>query len=384
MEKQGKQKGKDVSGEKIVRADHGAILYEEVSDAVIVLKDPLVSVCMITYNHEIYIREAIEGVVGQQTDFSFELIIGEDCSTDRTREICLEYQKKYPAIVRVLISDTNVGMCDNHRRALDACRGKYIAFCEGDDFWHHPLKLAKQVEYMEAHPDLGLIHSDVDWNIVELNKKIRNYYRDRINAHSPREGVALICDLISSRYIITTCSAVVRRSILRNILAECQYEFSDKFMMTDTQTWIEFAYRSKIACLNESLATYNVLPESACRSKDVIKYLRFNKNAFDMLVHYTDKYAGSVSTDLKKLLAGRRIDKLLFFANEQQIPELAKEAKALATEYNIRFSNVNLLRYYCSQNYLLLLGERMILKLYAFSKQVREHLKRIPRKTVKR
>lgn len=376
------QKVDQVSYEKNARANNGAILYEEVSDTVSLCKDPLVSVCMITYNHEIYIREAIENVVGQQTDFPFELIIGEDCSTDRTREICLEYQKKFPSIIRILISDNNVGMINNGRRTSGACRGKYIAFCEGDDYWHNPLKLKKQVEYLETYQDVGLIHSDVDRHIVELNKTIPNYYRDRINTHSPREGVALICDMISSNYIVTTCSAVVRRQLLEDIHAECQYEFSNKFMMTDTQTWIEVAHRSKIAYLSESLATYRVLPESACRSKDAIKYLRFNKNAFEMLIHYTSKYTGSASFALRKLLAGRRIDTLLDFANQQQFPELAKEARVLAVEYRVRLSNLNILRYYCSQNYLLFLIVRLILSWHTIYKRVIFYPKRTSKKTI--
>src|SRR5688500_16210646 len=93
---------------------------------------PLVSVCMITYNHEAYIAEAIEGVLMQQTDFPFELVIGDDCSTDRTRQICLEFETKFPGIVRVLPVTANVGMMPNLVRALLNCRGKYIALCEGD------------------------------------------------------------------------------------------------------------------------------------------------------------------------------------------------------------------------------------------------------------
>src|ERR1700690_2758382 len=113
------------------------------------MKEPLVSVKMITYNHAPYITRAIEGVLQQKTTFPFELIIGEDCSTDGTREIVFAYQKKYPDIIRVITSDKNVGMNINGLRTIKAGKGKYIALCEGDDYWHNPEKLQKKVDFLK-------------------------------------------------------------------------------------------------------------------------------------------------------------------------------------------------------------------------------------------
>lgn len=131
----------------------------ETSDAEQLCKHPLVSVNMQTYNHERFIRQAIEGVVMQETVFEYELILGEDCSTDRTREICFEYQKKFPDKIRVLWAEENVCrlFCQaNVNRCFNRSRGKYIASCEGDDYWTDPKKLQKQVEYMEAHPGCAM------------------------------------------------------------------------------------------------------------------------------------------------------------------------------------------------------------------------------------
>ncbi len=147
------QKVEQVHQEEIPGDEYAKIPCEEVSDPVHLCENPLVSVVMITYNHEPYIRDAIEGVVSQRTDFSFELIIGEDCSTDRTRNIVLEYQKRYPAIIRILTSEKNVGMFDNGRRTRYACRGAYIAYCEGDDYWTDDHKLQEQIEAMRRHPE---------------------------------------------------------------------------------------------------------------------------------------------------------------------------------------------------------------------------------------
>lgn len=132
----------------------------ETSDPEKLCKHPIVSVHMITYNHELYIRQAIEGVMMQKTDFEFELVIGEDASTDKTREICFEYQKRYPDKIRVLWSEHNVNVGPNLTRVTARCRGEFIACCEGDDYWIDPLKLQKQVGVMRKNSNVGLCFTD--------------------------------------------------------------------------------------------------------------------------------------------------------------------------------------------------------------------------------
>lgn len=116
----------------------------------------LVSIVCITYNHEPYLRQALEGFLMQETSFPVEIILAEDCSTDGTRTICEEYAAKYPDKIHYIWSETNVGAVENERRAIAAARGKYIALCEGDDYWTDPLKLQKQVGFMESYPEYSV------------------------------------------------------------------------------------------------------------------------------------------------------------------------------------------------------------------------------------
>ena len=117
---------------------------------------PKVSVFMLTYNHEHYIRQALDSVLMQRTRFSVEIVLGEDCSTDTTRNIVLEYALKYPNCIRLLLHDTNVGSSINQYLVLKACTGEYIALLEGDDFWTDEYKLQKQVDFLDSHKDFAL------------------------------------------------------------------------------------------------------------------------------------------------------------------------------------------------------------------------------------
>lgn len=117
---------------------------------------PLLSVVTVTYNHEPYIARAIEGVMSQKVDFPIELIIADDCSTDGTLEVCREFESRYPGVIRILPSSCNMGAVANERRAFEAARGKYVATCEGDDWWDDPQKLQKQVSFLESHPDYSV------------------------------------------------------------------------------------------------------------------------------------------------------------------------------------------------------------------------------------
>lgn len=142
------------------------------------MQEPLVSICCITYNHEDYIRDAIESFLMQKTEFSFEILIHDDASTDRTADIIKEYEEAYPDIIKPIYQ------IDNHyskgiaveKINFERAIGKYIALCEGDDFWTDPNKLQKQVEFMESCQECSLcVHGGYVVNAAD--KKIQYYNR---------------------------------------------------------------------------------------------------------------------------------------------------------------------------------------------------------------
>jgi glycosyltransferase involved in cell wall biosynthesis len=111
-----------------------------------------VSVCVITYNHERYLGQALDSALRQRTDFPFEVVVRDDCSTDRTGEIAADYQTRHPGQIRLLPATENLGPIPNIARVLAACTGEYVALLEGDDYWTDPEKLRRQVEFLDTHP----------------------------------------------------------------------------------------------------------------------------------------------------------------------------------------------------------------------------------------
>ncbi len=115
-----------------------------------------VSVAIITYNHEAFIAQALDSILGQQTEFEFEIVVVEDCSSDATANIVRQYQKRFPSIIRAFFHATNQGPRNTMEQALLACTGQYIALLDGDDYWTSPKKLQKQVELMDSHPEMTM------------------------------------------------------------------------------------------------------------------------------------------------------------------------------------------------------------------------------------
>ena len=113
----------------------------------------LVSICCTAYNVERYINEAIDSFLNQKTSFRYEIIIGEDLSNDKTRDIIRDYIARYPELIQMVTSETNVGVLRNYNRIIDKAQGKYIAICDGDDYFNDPGKLQKQVDFLEGNPE---------------------------------------------------------------------------------------------------------------------------------------------------------------------------------------------------------------------------------------
>jgi glycosyltransferase involved in cell wall biosynthesis len=272
-------------------------------------------------------------VLMQKTDFPIELVIGEDCSTDRTREIVLEYQKSHPETIRVITSTRNVGPSANELRTDRACRGKYIAYCEGDDYWHHPLKLQAQVDYLGSHPEVGLVHSGADEYYVETGRRVRWHPKSASNGEQNDIFMRMLTFKYRHPHVCTVC---IRSDLYRSIREDNPDNYSDEFLMTDTQTILEAARLSRIALINESLATHNILPESLAHSRDVRKRIRFTTSEYKLAMHLARKH--HCPAEVVDRIHRSRNRALLGLAFEAGDVEVASKASGKLREINGRLT----------------------------------------------
>lgn len=248
---------------------------------------------MITYNHRPYIERAIESVLAQQTAFEVELLLADDCSTDGTKEIASDLASQNPGSVRLIGSDTNVGAHANVLRTERACRGKYVAYCEGDDVWSAPDKLAKQVRYLEERPQYVMVHSHCHRYLVGSQRLLSN----SLTVPEDLDDSRAYEDMLLGRRYALTVTVMARREALWTVV-EANSECTDpKWPMGDTQRWLELSRLGKVGCIHEPLATTNILPESAGQSRDPAKRLRFALAARELQLHYLKKYPVDTEID---------------------------------------------------------------------------------------
>ncbi|MCW3122943.1 MAG: hypothetical protein JWQ38_2435 [Flavipsychrobacter sp.] len=206
-----------------------------------------ISVFLITYNHEPFIAQAIESILAQQTSYTYEIIIGEDLSPDGTRAICEQYAAQHPGIITLLPGNRNYGPQGNTLRTLRACKGQYIALCEGDDYWTDPHKLQKQVDFLEANPGFSLcfsavtIKDEMGWNLPY------EYYYPELT-----KDVFTIADfIVSEKNIIPTPTL-----LFRNVLPDPFPDFFTKAIAGDMGIQLFAADKGKAKYFTEPMAVY--------------------------------------------------------------------------------------------------------------------------------
>ncbi len=214
------------------------------------MNNPLVSICCITYNHEKFISQALEGFLMQQTNFEYEIIIADDCSTDKTSEIIKKYidDPRNNGRIKYFRHPQNLGMMQNFVFALQQCTGKYIALCEGDDYWTDTYKLQKQVEFLEENPEFNLCFHKVFYVDANGNEMPFNDY----NAET--KEITTFDDLAKGNYI-NTCSTLLRT----NELIKSPPNFVKNSMPGD---WVinllAVGKKGMIKMMNERMAAYRI------------------------------------------------------------------------------------------------------------------------------
>lgn len=289
-------------------------------------KEPLVSISCITYNHENYITDALEGFLLQKTDFNYEILIHEDASTDNTAKIIKNYAKKYPEIIKPIFQKENLYSkgIDVDDLNTERAKGKYIALCEGDDYWTDPYKLQKQVNYMEAHTQCTLcVHAA--YMVDVSGKKIRPV-RPCVGSRTFR-----IQEIIEGGgRLFATNTFMYPRALDLN-----KPEFYKNAPVTDYPLAIYLALHGEAFYIDEYMAAYRkgvsgswTTTEQSSLDK-IIKHVKNTENMLDQLNQFTDfKFDDAIN---KK----KYINQFKIMVAQERYPELKQgKYKTIYQELN--------------------------------------------------
>ena len=255
----------------------------------------LVSIKCITYNQEKYISDALDGFLSQKTDFPFEVVVHDDASTDKTAEIIKEYASKYPRIIKPLYETENQYSKGNGilGRIVDAkLSGKYIAFCEGDDYWIDENKLQKQIDYLESNPDYGLCFTDC--NFVDAYGNVTK--RDLFKSKQLPVPQCFKEHLFNLGYI-APMSWVMRKSVYDTL--DMSYKSTDGTFVRA----LEFFLKSKVYFMDSTTCCYRQHEGSVSKQTDPKKMYKYQKGVFETGLYYCKKYLDSNSiSDYKTVM----------------------------------------------------------------------------------
>lgn len=229
----------------------------------------LVSVVVLTYNSADTISRTLDSIIDQAVIYGdqVEIIIGDDYSTDNTRNILLDYSQKYPNLINLVFNEKNLGVVNNYFNLMSRCSGKYIMECAGDDYWL-PDKMNKQIEYMEEHSDVGMCCGE---SIL--------YYED-IKKYSPikhiSEGI-IEFDSLMLENIICAATVCFRKELISDYIDEIK-PLTKEWIMEDYPLWLWICKKQLIFYMNTKLCVYSVRYKSISHPDSKQKQLAFLDN----------------------------------------------------------------------------------------------------------
>lgn len=252
---------------------------------------PLVTIRCITYNHEPYIRQCLEGFVMQKTTFPFEAVVHDDASTDGTAEIIREYAEKYPDIIKPIYETENQYSKHNGSltKIMDAhMRGKYIAMCEGDDYWIDPLKLQKQVDFLESHPDFGMCYTNFNLYRQKQQKMVYSIYESLSSLYPSNFSLE---NYIYSQGFACPASWLYRKELRDSFKPEIR-TLDGTFLL-----FAHFLYVTKVHYINEVTTVYRYHDKGVSHLNDYKSQYDRKKSLLTSQLYLIEKY--KLSSSLK-------------------------------------------------------------------------------------
>lgn len=274
----------------------------------------VVSVIMVTYNHEKWIEKALDSVLMQKVNFKYEIIVGDDASTDNTPQILCDYKKKYPDKIRLVLHKKNIGPTKNGHSIRKKMQGKYIAFLEGDDYWTDCNKLQKQVDFLESNSQyIACVHK---YNIVDEYENIKHEGGYEVTdymfkPYSFKNSVVTLNDYQNTMGIPSHLNTVVTRNVYRNCISKYSFIYKISSFFGD-QAWFLFLLtHGDMYYLEDNMSAYRmIIKKGASNIASKVKEKNYRdqlyKNQYEMERYLNKHFNGKVdlSNERNNLLIG--------------------------------------------------------------------------------
>lgn len=265
-----------------------------------------VSVIVVTYNQRDTIARTLDGILSQKCSFQYEIVIGEDASTDDTREICKRYKEKYGDKIVLVANEVNKGIVDNYFDCIERSRGKFLADCAGDDFWVDELKLQKEYDIISSDDDLTLVHTA--WNYYDESSGEANLFVAAKGCEWPSgkvDGRCFMTDLLSNKMPVHLCTSMYRKSVVEDFLNNRVDVIRRKdFMCEDLPIVMALASVGHFYYIDDVTLNYSVSHSSASHETNVGRKVAYLMATIIMKICLADVY-GVNRQSLKCDLASR-------------------------------------------------------------------------------
>lgn len=255
-------------------------------------KSPLASIVVITYNQEKTLSSTLDSLLKQKTSFSYEIVVGEDCSTDGTRKVLSEYAYRYPNVIHPIYNEINKGVLENYISVLSHCKGKYIAACAGDDYWIDEEKLQMQVDVMEQYSNVGVVYTDYLVDSVATNEQFRRECSD------PQENVfsQLLVGCFMSAPTVCFRSELIKHVNFNEFVRL-------GFAMEDYPMWLTFSLYTDFYHIKRYTATYRIERKFINDAKEVSMHAcKFDECSTAIRLYYIRKYSDRTNMTENEIL----------------------------------------------------------------------------------
>jgi glycosyltransferase involved in cell wall biosynthesis len=252
----------------------------------------MISVLVCTYNQEKYLAQALDSILMQQCDEPFEILIGDDCSTDDTGKIADDYQSRYPNKVGVVRPEKNGGASQNFIRLVEASKGEVLSICDGDDYWLREDVLQKQIDTFRAMPDVGMV-------CAKAKRFIQSHgdYDGTLGYAGAEELMTMLRD----NQDVAAPTIAFRTAMMKKCIAESKW-YIDNNWFYDTIMAYWFAYNSRIKFIDVELSAYRILSNSAGHASSPEKEAEYARRYFAVKWHFILTHPDICSEELFELL----------------------------------------------------------------------------------